>query len=177
MSRLGALTKGRPVGAGLFVIAVGVASCSSGLLGLQLPTGNNTATINVMVPRSGQPSFSGTIAGGTLTGSVKGATYRSDNALPFFTYEGSAGGHRFLLHIGLSPNEPGKGVFAGFQFVVTGTYGPEAVKASASLQAPKGSSAFRVPVDGHIGTQRVTGAATVNTHGRNLMIVATVSIH
>src|ERR1700684_3806200 len=98
------MTKGRPVGAGLFVIAVGLASCSSELLGLQLPTGNNTATINVTVPRSGQPSFSGTIAGGTLTGSVSGATYPSGGALPIYTYTGSAGGHRFVLHVGIAPN-------------------------------------------------------------------------
>src|SRR5580692_7640431 len=86
------------------VIAIGLASCSSGLLSLQLQTGASTASIQVTIPHSGQPSFTGTVAGRTLSGTVKP---HETGGLGFISYQGDLGGHHYVLHVSLSqPKSP-----------------------------------------------------------------------
>jgi hypothetical protein len=100
-------TDGAAVLAG-FVIALTLASCSSGHLGLRLPIGTNTASITVTIPRSGQPTFTGTMAGGTLTGTVDPQIPNpAGYGEPSFRYTGSLGGHRYVLHIGFHVNPNG----------------------------------------------------------------------
>jgi hypothetical protein len=161
--------------------AIGLASCS-GLVSLDLPTGTNTATIAVTIPRSGEPSFTGTVAGRTLAGAVVGPALNPPQAA--FTYKGSLGGHQYVLHAALHFDQSGTSQQPALpsliSFVITGSYGSEAVNGMASFDVGNNlaqANKLKVPFDGHIGTQRVTGSATVTMRGKDVAIVATFSTH
>ena len=163
-------------------IALGAASCS-GQLGLDLPTGTETASIAVTLPRSGQPSFTGTVAGRTLTGRVIGHPSYQPQLQPTFTYKGSLGEHEYVLHATITLDRSvasQKAVLPfPFSFVVTGSYGSEDVNGKASFDVGKNlasANKLKVPFHGQIGTQQVAGSATATMRAKGLAIVATFSI-
>jgi hypothetical protein len=74
-----------------------------------------------------------------------------------------------------------KGLLGPFTFVVTGSYGSEPIKGSATFNFPKplptNLQKITVSFNGHIGTQRVSGTATARYRGKGLVLAATFSVH
>ena len=158
----------RSVCVALGAIAIGLASCSSAIA-LALPQGNDTATIAVAIPHSGQPSFSGTIAGRELDGSVVKQTNPLSAA---FTYKGSLGGHPYVLHVTLEHQSPSLPI----TFNVTGSYGSEAVTAGASWNLESNFKTYDVALSGHIGSQVLSGEAKATSSRTGVAIMARLSI-
>ena len=136
--------------------------------------GTGTVTIHVKVPRSGRPSFTGTVAGRALTGtvtksvSVSGAVRGSPSVDKVtFTYKGSLGSTPYVLHVSLTEDNESPQRITNETFSVTGTYGSERVDAVAGFEAP--TSAFdpshEVMISGTVGHQLVLGNATATQHG------------
>ena len=167
-------------------VGLGVAFSASSPSGSSLPTGSQQAAIEVSLPTSGQPSFSGQVAGRPLTGRVVAAAGGGASpaaVMPAFTYEGRYASQPYVLHVAFSfsgggANNPTSS--PAFSFVVTGTYGTEAVAATARFDfaaAGRNPSQLTVPFSGHVGSQRVSGTATATeTRGRSLHIAARFTV-
>jgi hypothetical protein len=158
----------------LAVAAVIVAVQSPAPTGAALSAGPTTASLVVTLPRGGQPSFSGTLAGRPLTGVITGKGESiSTNGGPIAEYRGTLGSVPFDLHVSIKP-------FQGSQisFGVTGTYGSEPVTATARFGLASSSArSLTVPFDGRVGSQEITGVATaVPTAGNGVQIRATLSV-
>jgi hypothetical protein len=151
------------------VVALGSHSAST-----TLGTGAATATVHVVVPRSGQPSFSGTVDGLALTGNVTNGSSASANEDSgtlslggvLFNYQGSLGGNPYILHVSIGTTSTGLSPGGNFAFHVTGTFGSEPVNATVefNLSSSSPSSSARVSqavtFNGTIGSQPVLGSAT-----------------
>jgi len=158
----------------LAVAALVVALESPTPTGSALSTGPTTASMVVTLPRTGQPSFSGTLAGRPLSGVITGkGESNSTNGAPIAEYKGKLGNVPFDLHVSIKPFQNGQ-----ISFEVTGTYGSEPVTATARFDL--GSTAARsltVPFNGHVGAQAVNGVATATpTAGNGIQIRATLSV-
>jgi hypothetical protein len=129
-----------------------------------LPTGPVSATIHVTIPPTGQPSFSGTVGGLALTGSVTGS---ASSGGVLFNYTGSLGGTPYVLHVSLGGDNQTQLQNGQFTFRVTGTYGSAPVSAPAAFEDPSPINARSetVMVSGTFGTQLVVGTATATQDG------------
>ena len=180
MSPVRATTRGGPwvLGIVLGSVTVVVLVLVVVLVSVGGPTftpGTGTVTIHVKVPRSGRPSFTGTVAGRTLTGTVtksvsvpRGSVLGAssvDNVV--FTYKGRLGSTPYLLHVSLVQDSESPLGVTNETFSVTGTYGSERVDAVAGFEEP--TSAFdpshEVMISGTVGHQLVLGNATATQHG------------
>jgi hypothetical protein len=153
------------------VVALGSHSAST-----TLGTGASTATIHVVVPRTGQPSFSGTVDGLALTGTVTNGSSVSANEDSgslslggvLFNYQGSLGGNPYIVHVAIGTTSYDLSPGGDFDFHVTGTFGSEPVNATVefnlSPSSPTSSSSAHVSqavtFNGTIGNQPVLGTAT-----------------
>ncbi len=158
----------------LAVAAVVVAVQSPAPTGATLSAGPTTASLVVTLPRGGQPSFSGTLAGRPLTGVISGKGESiSTNGGPIAEYRGTLGSVPFDLHVSIKPFLSGQ-----ISFGVTGTYGSEPVTATARFGLTSSSArSLTVPFDGHVGSQEITGVATAApTPGNGVQIRATLSV-
>jgi hypothetical protein len=159
---------------GLAVAALVVALASGSSSGSGSPASVGTSsgpTIDITVPGSGRPGFSGAVGGKNLTGTVVDGTVPAVGAdpgtlalqAPVFTYKGDFGGAPYVLHVSLDEKEPtGQLQNDQFVFYVTGTYASEPVTASATfnLTSVSGTSQ-KVSFSGHVGSQPITGVVTV----------------
>jgi hypothetical protein len=158
----------------LAVVAVVVALASHSA-STTLGTGASTATIHVVVPRTGQPSFSGTVDGLALTGTVTNGSSVSTNEDSgslslggvLFNYQGSLGGNPYIVHVSLGTTSTGLSPGGHFAFHVTGTFGSEPVNATVEFNLSSSSSSSSsahvsqaVTFNGTIGSQPVLGTAT-----------------
>ena len=149
-------------------------SSSSNTSGSALQTGSGTANIVVTLPRTGQPSFSGTLDGRPLTGVISGnGTTNSIGGGTIADYRGRLGSVPYVLHVSLKPIQSGQVTFA-----VTGTYGSKPVTATAEFGASSATSqSLTVPFNGRVGTQPVSGVATATvSRGNGIRINATLSV-
>jgi hypothetical protein len=180
MSPVRATTRGGPWVLGLVLVGVTVVVLALVLVlvslgGPSIAVGTDTATIHVKVPRSGSPSFSGTLAGKALTGTVTRRVSRSTpsgvgsspvDAVTFIC-KGIFGGTPYELHVSLvgETDAPLEGTNVSFR--VTGTYGSESVSAVAGYEGPTSvtGSSEAVMLSGTIGHQLVLGTATVTRDG------------
>jgi hypothetical protein len=158
----------------LAVAAVVVALVSGGGSSAFAP-GAETATIHVTVPRSGSPSFSGTVGDSTLTGKVSdgtssptgtGSTTSSSGGV-LFTYEGTLSGSPYALRVSLDSGNNGPLLEGGLvTFEVTGTYGSEQVTGNAEFGVASSTGrSLTVPFTGRVGSQVVVGTANVTQDG------------
>lgn len=146
----------------LAAVALVVALRSDSSSGSSLPTGSATASIVVTLSHSGPPSFSGSLAGQPLTGTVLGnGVSTSSNGGALAVYRGTLGSEPYVLHVSL-PN-PGSAIQNDrITFRVTGTYGSEPVTATAQLTESSASArSLIVPITGRVGPQPISGEATV----------------
>jgi hypothetical protein len=177
------------LGAGV-LLALGVAALIVALVsgsGSTIPGGPDTATIHVTLSPTGQSSFSGTVAGKALTGTVtnptpppigSGSGSLSLNGLVLFNYRGRLGGTPFVLHVSLASGANTTEVPIGqFTFDVTGTYGSRRVTGSAGFDlASEGAASQTVTFNGLVGQQPVAGTATaVRSGDGNLDVTARLS--
>jgi hypothetical protein len=141
-----------------------------------IPAGSETATIHISISHSGQPSFSGTVAGLALTGTVSNGTSVSTGPGSgtlslggvLFDYKGSLGGTAYVLHVSLDSADNASPLQNGqFSFRVTGTYGSEPVKATAQFEVPSSGigASETVLITGTIGGQFMGGTATASQDG------------
>jgi len=180
MSPIRATTRGGPWVLGLVLVGVTVVVLALVLVlvsvgGPSIAVGTDTATIHVKVPRSGSPSFSGTVAGKALTGTVTRRVTRTTPAgagsisvdTVTFTCRGSLGGTPYVLHVSLvgDTDEPLEDTNVSFR--VTGTYGSENVTAVAGYEEPTSITepSQAVMLSGTIGHQLILGTATVTQDG------------
>jgi hypothetical protein len=166
-----------------------VVALTSKSTALGLPIGSERATITITVPPSGRPSFSGTVAGRQLSGSVTGtgtvstSTVTGSGAVNFgdaFDYSGSLGGHPYALHVALVVPSGGSGLLdGGINFDVSGTYGSEPVIGTARFVVTSPTArTLTVPFGGSVGTQSISGSASATERGDgSLQVVATFSVH
>jgi hypothetical protein len=161
----------------LGVVAV-VVALNSHTASTTLGTGPATATIHIAVPRSGEPSFSGTVDGLALTGTVTDGTAATTNESSgtlslsgvLFNYQGNLGGNPYILHVTIGSSISGLVPGGSFAFHVTGTFGSEPVTATAefnlasSTSSPDAASEV-VTFSGGIGKQSLIGNATVRRTG------------
>jgi hypothetical protein len=134
-----------------------------------LPTGSDTATIHITLPPTGEPSFSGTVGGLALTGTVSGSGTASSGDDHLFDYHGSLGGTAYVLHVSLDTGNNASPLQGSplpsdlVTFRVTGTYGSEPVTATAVFEEPSSFNARSqsILVTGSFGDQFVDGTATV----------------
>jgi hypothetical protein len=158
----------------LAVAALVVALQSPAPTGSALSAGPTTAEIVVTLPRTGQPSFSGTLAGRPLTGVISGNGMTSGtNGGPVATYKGTLGNVPYLLHVSLKPFPSGQ-----IAFNVRGTYGSEPVTATAQFEFGSATArSLTVPFSGRVGSQAVDGVATATpTPGNGVQINARLSV-
>jgi hypothetical protein len=161
----------------LAVVAVVVALASHSA-STTLGTGPATATIHVVVPRSGQPSFSGKVDGLALTGAVTNGSAASANEGSgtlslggvLFNYQGSLGGNPYILHVSIGSTSTGLLPGGSFPFHVTGTFGSEPVNATVEFNLSSSSSSSAhvsqtAAFNGTIGKQAVLGSATASQDG------------
>jgi hypothetical protein len=151
----------------IVVVVIVLVSGSGGSgSGGALAAGSATGTITVVSPPHGTATFSGTIDGKPLTGSIS-APSGSSSVTPVgdtFTYSGRYDGTPYTLHVSLHvPNgQPsvGGGIPA-ITFSVTGSYGSAPVSASAQFDVSS-VTAHSLPVvfSGHVGSKMLTGTAT-----------------
>ena len=159
------------------VIAAGVsfALLSSSPTALKFVTGSTSGTFEISVARTTHPSFSGTIAGRPLSGSVTG-DFGPKNGIAGlaqgsevgFLYAGELGGHPYHLRVALTFAKGGSAAFGGIApaFKVTGSYGSEPVTASAKFDLSNlnsKSQSLSVPFTGHVGSQILTGTAIASS--------------
>jgi hypothetical protein len=145
-------------------VAVALGSKSASIL----PTGAETATIHITLPPTGKPSFSGSVGGLALTGTVTGSGVSSSSGGVLFNYKGSLGGTAYVLHVSLDTGNNGSSLQGSplqiGTFRVTGTYGSEPVSATAVFEEPSSvnarSPSVPVMVSGSFGDQFVDGTAT-----------------
>jgi hypothetical protein len=170
----------------LAVVAV-VVALSSGSSALGLPDGSTNATIHITLPRSGQPSFSGTLDGRALTGVVASAAPSSSGSTSgtldvsgaLFEYTGSLGGESYALHVSLDLASAQAGLRDGrLTFDVTGTYGADPVTGTAEFVVPSTitSRTLTVPFDGHVGTRPITGVAMATEEHGAIGVTAHVTV-
>jgi len=154
--------------------------------GSALPTGLDLATIHIVVPRNGSPTFSGTVGDMALTGTVSVSTpatsgtlgtFPVNGSLPLntvtFAYRGDLAGTPYLLHVALDLASAGAALQNGrITFDVTGTYGSERVTGTANFVIPSTltpssltSPSQTVNFSGHIGSQVIGGTATATQNG------------
>jgi len=144
----------------LAVVALVVALGSDG--GSAFAPGPETATINIKVPPSGQASFSGSVGGTALTGTVTGSGSLT-SGVPLFTYRGSLGGTPYVLRVSLGGGGAGSVAQGGVvAFQVAGTYGSEQVTGNAEfvLTSTGTGRSQNVPFSGRVGSQVISGTAT-----------------
>lgn len=162
----------------LAVAALVVALTSSG--GSGLTPGAQTATITIRDPHTGRPSFSGTLGGNTLTGTVTGTGTTGVGAgaaspgAPLFTYQGSLGGTPYVLHVSLEDRSGGSDVLGSvIAFQITGTYGSEPVTGNAEfdLRSSGAGRSLTVPISGRVGSQVISGTATAVVDGNGTIDV------
>jgi hypothetical protein len=166
------------VAALVVALVSGSGSGSSSLL-----DGSSTATIHIVVPRSGQPTFSGTVGGMALTGTVINSTSSSGTGSssgtlslsgPVFTYEGTLGGAPYVLHVSLNAlNSSGQLTTGQITFAVNGTYGSKIVTATASfsLASLTNEGSQTVSFSCRVGTQSISGSATATQDGSGSFMV------
>jgi len=158
----------------LAVAALVVALRSPAPTGTALSSGPTTASIDVTLPRTGHPSFSGTLAGRSLTGVISGNGEASaTTGGQIAEYKGTLGNVPFDLHVSIKPFQSGQ-----LSFGVTGTYGSEPVTATAQFGVASSTSrSLSVPFNGHVGAQAINGVATATpTSGNGVQIRATLSV-
>jgi hypothetical protein len=180
MSPVRATTRGGPWvlgivlgGATVVVLVVVLVLLSFG--GPSFSPGTGTVTIHVKVPRSGRPSFTGTVAGRSLTGTVTTSVSGPTSSVPgsssvgkvTFTYKGSLGSTPYVLHVSLAADGESPLEVTNQTFRVTGTYGSEPVDAVAGFEgSTSGFDASReVMISGTVGHQLVLGSATATQDG------------
>lgn len=174
------------VAAAVLLAVLGVVVAVGGGKPTGLPTGPGTATVTVVVPRTGAPSFTGSIAGQPLAGRVSAGVSRSlqQSGEDAFTYSGNLGGMPYVLHVSLDlvvRHAPRNGsLLAPPEFTVRGTYGTDPVAAHASFAITGlGSRSLTVPFSGTVGDRRLTGTATASPagpRGRDVAITATFTV-
>lgn len=168
------------------IVALTSSSNSTGS-GSALPTGLDLTTIHIVVPRTGQPSFSGTVGSMALTGTVSSGSSSGTQSLngslqvkaPSFSYKGDLAGTPYVLHVALDLANSSTLQNGQLTFDVTGTYGSERVNGSADFVVPTSSTtqSERVNFSGRIGTQEIGGTATATEEGSGAYIVtATVTV-
>jgi hypothetical protein len=156
-----------------------------------LPDGLDTASIHIVVPNSGEPSFSGTVAGQSLDGVVSTSissglpptsSTGSGTAIPeisdVFTYTGNLGGTPYVVHVGISSSSPnGNTASPGLQLQVTGNYGSEPISGTAGFSfAGVSGSAEAVSIHGHVGSQSVDGQATATMGTGSVDVTANFTV-
>jgi hypothetical protein len=173
----------------LAVVAV-VVALTSHSASTTLGTGPATATIHVAVPRSGPPSFSGTVDGLALTGTVANGSSASENegsgssslSGVLFNYQGSLGGNPYILHVSIGSSSTTLLPGGNFAFHVTGTFGSEPVTATVEFNLSSSSSSSAhvsqaVTFSGTIGTQPVIGSATaIQDSDRAIEVTAKLTV-
>ena len=131
------------------------------------PTGHQSAVFVITIGGK-HPTFTGTVAGRHLTGEARPSPPNVDqgNAVD---ETGTLGGVKFLLLVSLVPLRLDQHSHAlRISFKVTGHYGSATVKATAAFvltnKLPTAKKLL-VPVHGHVGTQSISGMATVVPKG------------
>jgi hypothetical protein len=154
-----------------WLVTVGVVLLGAVVLALVLvssgsspfPSSAGTATIRILVPSTGQPTFSGSLGDEPLTGRVLAAP----QSQMFATYSGHLGSVPYHLRI--------SGDLVRFQqgqlsFNVSGSYGTKPVTGTARFDLSNGRT-LHVPVNVHIGTATLMGEATVTRSTAGLVEV------
>jgi hypothetical protein len=147
-----------------------------------LDSGPATATIRITLPASGsgQPSFSGTLGGEPLTGTVandsSSSTGSGSGSIAIgFRYQGSLGGTGYVLHVSADLQGGAQGLQTGqITFKVTGNYGAEPVTGTAEfelLPSSATSKSLTVPFNGRVGKQPLVGVATATEDGAHAISV------
>jgi hypothetical protein len=157
--------------------------------GTALAPGAATATIHVTLRGSGQDTFSGTLAGRSLTGTISnsqspltgtGSGSATINGA-YVTYKGNLGGQPYVIHVSLHlPSATQVAPTGQITFTVSGTYGAEAVTGSALFELLPSSNTAKsltVPFNGSVGTQTIVGSATATQDGpQGIDVTARLSI-
>jgi hypothetical protein len=163
----------------LALVVALVAGSGSGR-GSALPSGQSSATINILIPRSGEPSFSGIVAGRALTGTVSTPSSSNTFGGTLVTYRGDLDATAYVLHVALNVSgSPSANLDEKFAFDVSGTYGAEPVTATASFSLPTSTSAPQadLAITGHIGSQAINGVARVSpSNDGSTTVTATFSV-
>lgn len=167
----------------LAVVLVIVLVLGSGSVTDRLADGHATGMITVTVPSSGQPTFTGTLDGRALNGTVSGPKDKATSAgfNPTFTYSGQYDGTGYRLDVSIDLSKTRSSLGTGLHvtpmvyFSVTGSYGSSAVNASARLASLSSlSPAIPVSFSGTVGSQKLTGVATARDDpGHSIDITAT----
>lgn len=163
-------------------VAALVVALSSGSSSSTFTDGASAVAFQISAPGGGRP-FSGTVGSKNLSGMVvEGASFGGpqvgSSSIPFFSYEGHLDSTAYVLHVSLkeqtSQTAPQQ---VGLAFEITGTYGREPVKASASFNLGSliGSSET-VSFTGLVGSQPLHGEATATMQkGGGVSIRGTVN--
>jgi hypothetical protein len=169
----------------LAVAALVVALTSSSPV-LGLPRGTTTATIEIIDPHSGSPSFSGTMDGRALTGalsasassSLGGTSATGSPSALSFDYRGSLGAESYVLNISLAGLDTQAGAQSGqLRFDVSGTYGSQRISGTAEFEVTSATAqALTVPFTGSVGSQRITGVATAIQAGTTIEVTARLTV-
>lgn len=166
---------------GLAVAAL-IVALASGSSSSTFANGASAVAFQIAVPSGGRP-FSGTVGGKNVSGRVvqgglSGGSDFGTSSVPFFSYQGSLGSTSYVLHVAIDEqSSQTQSTQTGIAFDVTGTYGSEPVKGSASFNLGSliGSSET-VSFNGHVGSQPLRGEATATMQkGGGITITGTVN--
>ena len=124
--------------------------------------------LQITYPTSGHPTFSGTIAGTSLTGSVTNSSIAAQcsatgpvaSTVHSLLLKGRYRGDSYLLHLTLTMPDTGTG--QGGQWQVTGTEGANQVTGIATFDEPTESDpSMQIPFSGRIGSSPILGNAVI----------------